>query len=46
MILSQYKETCELLLDDQKTEKDNNKEFEKGLLGIFCIPILICIAED
>ena len=40
MIFPQYKETCELLLGE------NIKDFSKIPLEIFCMPILMCIAED
>ena len=35
MIFSQYKETCELLLDYPKIGGDDNEEFLKRPLGIF-----------
>ena len=46
MIFSQYKETCEVLLDNPKIGGYNIKEFAKRPLGIFYIPALMCIAED
>ena len=45
MIFSQYKETCELLLDDPKILGENIKYIFKRPLGIFCIPILMFISE-
>ena len=44
MIFSKYKETCEVLLNYQKTGGGNIKYFVKIPLGIFCIPILMYIA--
>ena len=46
MIFSQYKETCEVLLDYPKIGGDNIKEFVKRILGIFCMIILMCISVD
>ena len=41
-----YKETCEVILDDPKLGGENIKSFAKSTLGIFCMPILMCIEED
>ena len=47
IIFSQYKETYEVLLDYTKIGGGNIKEFsKKRILGIFCMPILMCIPED
>ena len=46
MIFSQYKETCEVLIDDQKIGGDSTKYFSKSPLGIFCMLILMCTAQD
>ena len=45
MISSQYKGTCEVLLDYPEIGGDNIKEFAKKLLGIFCMQILMYTAE-
>ena len=45
IILSQYKETCEVLLYYPKIGWENIKDFFKGPLGIFCMPTLMYIAE-
>ena len=42
MILSQYTETCEVILDHPKIGGDDiTEEFAKRLSGIFCMPILM-----
>ena len=47
MILSQYTETCEVLLDYPKIGGDDIIEvLQKRLSGIFCMPILMYTAED
>ena len=47
MIFSQYRETCEVLLDYPKIGGDDIiEDFAKRLLGIFCMPILMYTAED
>ena len=45
MIFSEYKETCEVLLDYPKVGGMIINNLQKRLLGIFCMPILMCIAE-
>ena len=45
MIFSHNKETCEVLLDYQKIGGGDIKDFIKMPLGIFCMPILMCIAQ-
>ena len=45
MIFSQYKETCEVLLDYQKIGGENIKDFVKNPLGMFFMPTLIYISE-
>ena len=45
MIFSQYIETCEVLLDDPKIGGEHIKDFSKMPLGIFCMQILMFIAE-
>ena len=46
MTFSQYKENCELLLDYPKIEGGDIKSFSKISFGIFCMQILMYIAED
>ena len=46
MIFSHYKDTCEVIPDYSKIGEDDNTYFEKGLLGIFCMPKFMCIAKD
>ena len=45
MIFSQYKENYEVLLYYPTIVENNIKEFGKMLLGIFFMPILMCISE-
>ena len=45
MIFYQYKATCEVLLDYSKIGGEYIKEFLKRPLGIFCMQILMFIAE-
>ena len=44
-IFSQYKETCEVLLDYPKIGGGNIKEFSKMPLVLFCMQIFIYTAE-
>ena len=45
IIFSQYKETCEVLLDYPKVGGDNIKDFFLIPLGIFCMPTLMYMIE-
>ena len=45
MIFSQYKENFEILLDYPKIGGKDIKDFFKGILVIFCMPILMSIVE-
>ena len=46
MIFSQYRETCEVLLDYPKIGGDNVKDYEKQAIRNLCMPILMYTAED
>ena len=46
MIFSQYRETCEVLLDYPKIGRDDVEDDEKRLSETFCMLILMYIAED
>ena len=45
MIFSQYRETCEVILDYPKIGGDDIEDYAKRPLGIFCMQILMYIAE-
>ena len=46
IIFSQYKESCEVILDYPKIGGEIIKNSKKRILRIFCMAILMCTAED
>ena len=46
MIFSQYRETCEVLIDYPKIGGDDVKDYEKQAIRDLCIIIVMYIAED
>ena len=45
-IFSQYKETCEVLLDYPKIGGENIKSFSRKAITNICMTILMCTADD
>ena len=46
MIFSQYKETCEVLLDYPKIGGENIKSFSRKAITNICMTILMCTEDD
>ena len=46
MILSQYIETFEVIIHDPKIGGDDIEDYAKTPLGIYCMLIFMCTAED
>ena len=44
MIFSQYRETCEVLIDYPKSRRGGVKDYAKQAIRNLCMPIVMCTA--